>query len=289
MKIQRAGNTETALCFITFIENNINISLIEKNEIQKLKILYVDWIYKTAGYYDKDVITKDKFTLNDFTPNLIKYINMLINSYKNSDILNTAFLEKFENNILYKYKNEYLQYLNPMQIQQPYIFYMYQLKPYILNKKVLVISSFKKLIECQIKKGNLNILYNEIYKDTIFINYNYPYKFINDGPDNNVFETLDKIKSNISKIEFDISILSCGADGGILTDYIHSDMKKDAIYIGGHLSAMFGVFGKRFNNTNYNDYFKDKKISDITPYIITSIPEEERPKNYEKIENGCYW
>ena len=67
------------------------------------------------------------------------------------------------------------------------------------------------------------------------------------------------------------------------------DMKKDAIYIGGHLSAMFGVFGKRFNNTNYNDYFKDKQISDITPYIITSIPEEEKPKNYEKIENGCYW
>ena len=293
MKIQRPGNTEINLCFILYIEeSNFELTKNECIHINNIKSGLIDWLYKTGGYYDKSVSQKTNYTIDDYTPLLKKYLNDLLNSYKNSDKLFIYFLNTFKSEVLNKYTENYIKYLNTNTLNNTQYYEMSDLDEYIYNKKVLVISCFKDLIEKQINDGNLDILYNDKYNTTRFINYNFPYKFFNNGPDNNTYETLDKIKNDISNINFDIAILSCGADGGILTDYIDSYLKKDAIYIGGHLPILFGIFGNRQKRDNpdfYNNYYKNKKYENILNYIITEIPEIYKPKNYKQIENGCYW
>jgi hypothetical protein len=293
MKIQRPGNTEMGLCFIYFIEeNNFKLTNADKLNIISTKKCLIDWLYKTAGYYDKNVPQKEKYTIADYTPLLKKYLSDLLNCYKNSEKIGMFFLKSYPQDVFVKYTENYLNYLNPKKQNNTAYFYMNDLDEYIYNKKVLVISCFKELIEKQINNGNFDVLYNDRYNTTTFINYNYPYKFYNDGPDNNVFETLDKIKKDIENIDFDIAILSCGADGGILTDYIDSHLKKDAIYIGGTLPILFGIIGNRHkqeDQNKYNSYYKNKKYENILNYIITEIPEIYKPKVYKQIENGCYW
>ena len=76
---------------------------------------------------------------------------------------------------------------------------------------------------------------------------NFPYCFNNNGPHQNYFETCDfmfnLIKEN--KDNFDIVLLSCAAYGHILTHKVHSELKKDSIYVGANIQEMFGISSKR--------------------------------------------
>jgi hypothetical protein len=69
----------------------------------------------------------------------------------------------------------------------------------------------------------------------------------------------------------------------MLTHKIHSELNKDAIYIGGPVTNLFGILSSRELKHGMG---KDVKLNE---YWITSIPESFRPKNYKNIEDGCYW
>ena len=292
MKLQRLGNTENCLTYIYFLEEILkkDYNNEELKSINNHKKTYIDWIYKTAGYYDKSVKIKSRYTLNDYTINLKTYISNLLESYRDSDILYIPFFKSFEKTVLSKYMDEYRKYLNAiLLVENGFIYYLKTIKSYILNKRVLLITPFSELIKDQVDNNNFNVLYNNIYKDTNFIYYKFPYKFMNTGPDNNNFETLEKIKNEIKDIEFDIALLSCGADAGIISNYIN-EIGKDAIYIGGNLPIMFGIFGKREKNNAGNKLlYENENIDDFSPYIITDIPDKYKPENYKQIEDGCYW
>ena len=292
MKIIRIGNTELNLTFIHFIECNYK-DLLKTNEINKIneiKYIYIDWIYKTAGYYDKNVKIENKYNLSHYTDNLKKYINELLESYKNSDILYIPFIRCInEYTELQKYIKPFIKYLNCNMIDHGFIYYLKYIKSFILNKKVLLITPFSDLIKQQIENNNFNVLYNDIYKNTKFVYYTFPYKFFNTGEHNNNFETLEIIKNEISKLDFNVALLSCGSDAGLLADYIHS-LNKCSIYVGGNLPVFFGIFGKREKENSKNKLlFENENINDFAPYIITEIPDKYKPSKYNEIENGCYW
>lgn len=94
------------------------------------------------------------------------------------------------------------------------------------------------------------------------------------------FEALDYMTEEISKIDFDIALLGCGAYGMPLASRI-KDMGKISIYMGGVLQMLFGIKGKRWDKIHvasalYNDYWK--------------YPEEKFvPKQSYRVEGGCYW
>lgn len=148
------------------------------------------------------------------------------------------------------------------------------------NKKVLVISSFDGLIKKQYESGNLYKIYEKFPNLISLETIKFPYCFGNCGPDENYFETLDKIFTEVKNIDFDIAILGCGSYGHMLCHKISTELKKDAIYVGGSVQTLFGILSSRekeHGKIKYNEYW------------ITSIPEEYRPTNYKNIENGCYW
>ena len=79
-----------------------------------------------------------------------------------------------------------------------------------------------------------------------------------------------------------IAFVSCGGYANPICSHIYSK-GKSAMYIGGVLQMYFGILGNRWIQERndvvhlfYNEYWKRPKVS-------------ERPLNYGKIENGCYW
>lgn len=96
------------------------------------------------------------------------------------------------------------------------------------------------------------------------------------------FEALDVMKDQISKIDFDVCILGCGAYGFPLAAYIKG-MGKKAIHLGGVTQLLFGIKGARWENyivypymNLYNEYW-------VRP------GEKYRPKNAAVVEGACYW
>jgi hypothetical protein len=291
MKIIRIGNTELNLTFMYYVEfYHENLTNNEIKKINEIKSRYIDWIYKTAGYYDKNVKIENTYNLRHYTENLKNYIGGLLESYRNSDILYNPFIRVLYEYIeLHKYIKPFLKYLNCNMIEAGCIYYLKNIKSFILNKKVLLITPFSDLIKQQIENNNFNVLYNNIYKNTEFVYYTFPYKFFNTGEQNNNFETLEIIKNEINKLDFDVALLSCGADAGYLSDYIHG-LNKCSIYIGGNLPVFFGIFGKREKQNSKNKFlFENENINDFSPYIITEIPDKYKPPKFNDIENGCYW
>jgi hypothetical protein len=51
---------------------------------------------------------------------------------------------------------------------------------------------------------------------------------------------------------------------------------------GGEITYHFGICSKRHP-------FNQNKYHNSEDYWIKEIPEEYKPKDYMKIENGCYW
>ena len=57
---------------------------------------------------------------------------------------------------------------------------------------------------------------------------------------------------------------------------------KSTCVVGGDLNTYFGIASKRFYDFNKGN-IENKE------YWIIDIPDEYKPNDYKKIENGCYW
>ena len=142
-----------------------------------------------------------------------------------------------------------------------------------------------ELMKFQYDKGNIHKINENFPVLTNIITYTMPYTFFNDGPDNNIFETLNKINNDINNLDFDCAIVSAGAYSCLIANNISID--KHVIVIGGHLLHMFGIICKRhasplsgytFNNIEYWINVPDNYK-----------PDNYKPENYLNIEGGCYW
>lgn len=283
MKITRPGNTEFHLIFAQYCEDNHNLSYNEIIEINNIKSCYIDWLYKTAGYYDTNIAQLIHYRHPEhYTPLLKEFIYKMMESLKNSDYFYGK-IWMLTHCSIYKYFNNFVTFLSIKHICNglPHI---YTIIPHIQNKRVLIISSFSELIEQQINNGNVSSI-QPSFNSSTFITYKFPYMFMNSGPDNNSFETLQKISNDIKENynDFDIALLSCGCYGSFLTDMIHTEMRKDAIYVGGILPFYFGIIGKRELNE------VDKHYKNHRDKLIIEVPAQYRPDCYKQIEDGCYW
>lgn len=285
MKIVRLGSTETSLLFLTFVLKNYKL----ENHIQEYVIRTimscVNWLYSTSGYYDKSVKGEHfNFDNTALTPNYYAFINHLEQSIGNCEItqffvhegLVMQLLNNFKEDFIKKYSIKNFTILNGTEFQDR----IDNIFSKMNNKKVLVISSFDGLIKKQYESGNLNKIYanypNIIKLETI----KFPYCFHNNGPHNNYFDTLRIVFKQIKKIDFDIAILGCGAYGHMLCHKIDTELKKDAIYVGGSIQTLFGIISSREKEHGKIKYDEN---------WISEIPDDYRPTNYKLIENGCYW
>lgn len=94
------------------------------------------------------------------------------------------------------------------------------------------------------------------------------------------FDALDYMTEEVSKKDFDIALVGCGAYGFPLSARI-KQMGKSAIHMGGALQTMFGIKSARGDMNNY--------IKSIYNDAWVYPDEKDKPKGFEKVEGGCYW
>jgi hypothetical protein len=146
-------------------------------------------------------------------------------------------------------------------------------------KKILVIHPFEETIRKQYKKRELIFNQTEILPDFELVTYK---PFQNMGKiDSDFFYSIEKMKDDISKLNFDIALIGCGAFGLPLGSFIKNDMEKTAVHLGGCLQILFGIMGKRWTT--------NQKIMKFYNENWTYPNKDERPQNFLLVENGCYW
>ena len=93
-------------------------------------------------------------------------------------------------------------------------------------------------------------------------------------------EAYEKMRCAISAMEFDVAILGCGAYGLPLGAQIKS-IGKIAIHLGGATQLLFGISGKRWaDKPSFQAIMTDEWRFPL---------ENEKPRNLEMVEEGCYW
>lgn len=94
-------------------------------------------------------------------------------------------------------------------------------------------------------------------------------------------EALDYMKNEISKKDFDVALIGCGAYGMPLAAYVKG-LGKVGIQLAGWTQMLFGVYGERWVSQQ-SEYSKF-----INEYWVRPN-ENETPQKAKDIESGCYW
>lgn len=160
------------------------------------------------------------------------------------------------------------------------------------GKKVLVVHPFVETIKSQYSKKNLLFDNKDIWPD-------YELKTLravqsnagNEVPFTDWFDALKWMEDEIAKIDFDFAIIGCGAYGLSLAATIKR-MGKKAIHLGGGSQLLFGIKGKRWENTNYGwPVFPDMNCKYYTLFNDYWVRPntKEIPVNANKVEGACYW
>lgn len=151
------------------------------------------------------------------------------------------------------------------------------------GKRLLIISPFEDSIKKKIE--NRKEIYDvDLFPDCEFV-FIKPPQTQGDQESREFDIELDDFYLKLEKMkdEFDIALCSCGGYGNIVCDYIYDKMNKSAIYVGGVLQMYFGIYGSRWI----------RERPDILRIYLNkywSRPEDnEKPKNFQKVEGSCYW
>lgn len=93
-------------------------------------------------------------------------------------------------------------------------------------------------------------------------------------------DALVQIKRELEREEFDVAIVGCGAYGLPAGAHVKS-LGKVCVHLGGATQILFGISGARWRD---NPAFQALQ----TPAWRVPL-ESERPENWKKVEDGCYW
>lgn len=211
--------------------------------------------------------------------NIEKYVDLILNNVNKIDYIGYWDLRS-QNYILNNYMNK--TKIVPFESLEPYRFNVPWSKC-LEGKRVLVIHPFAKTIMEQYKKRELLFKNQNILPKFELIAFKSVQSIGGecDSKDySSWFDALNDMHERIKKIDYDIALIGCGAYGMPLSIMIKEDGKQ-AIHVGGSLQIMFGIKGKRWE--------KEKHVQEMINENWCSPLEEEKPKRYLSVENGCYW
>ena len=155
---------------------------------------------------------------------------------------------------------------------------------YLEGKKVLVVHPFVDSIKSQYKNNRERLFEDSDvlpeFKDLILV------KAVQSIVGTKTiykdwFEALKHMEDEISRLDFDIALIGCGAYGMPLAAHVKR-MGRQAVHLAGWTQMLFGVYGNR--------WIQDQPVCGkfINDYWIRPL-ESEKPKGAEKVEGGCYW
>lgn len=155
------------------------------------------------------------------------------------------------------------------------------------GKKVVVVHPFAELIETQYLNKRELLFKNKSVLPKFELRTVKAVQSIGGECNNfeNWFEALEWMKSEISKKDYDIALIGCGAYGFPLAAYVKRAGKK-AVHLGGVLQLLFGIKGSRWENKNYHPAFD---YTTLFNEHWVKAGKEYMPSIAHEIEGGCYW
>lgn len=218
--------------------------------------------------------------------NVEKFCELMITDSKQLDVLVSWLNDEFyfKNSISAKYKIQGL-FIDPFWAKQPWT-------KALENKTVLVVHPFAQLIKKQYENKR-QYLFSNADILPMFKLHVIPAIQSLGGAKNGFdswFDALEYMKQEISKIDFDICLLGCGAYGFPLAAYVKS-LGKKAVHIGGSLQLLFGIKGARWENPAYgfSELGKEGCYLSLMNENWVRPNKEGRAINAESVESGCYW
>lgn len=233
----------------------------------------LEWLFNTSGFFADDYDDKNKA--------VDQYAQLTIDGLVECDYLSATFPPKIYMPFFFKY---YAKNATPTFSDFGPYFKIPIEKTWIRalsGKKVLVINSFTDSIEYQYRRKD-KLIKDKAYElpDFELITYKTYVTQVGERPGGykNFFQVLDKMISDIKKIDFDVALIGAGAYGFPIAVEIKR-MGRIAIETCGKTPTFFGVYGERDLKDGVEKYMTDAWIR----------PMEEPPKKFKEIENGCYW
>lgn len=184
-------------------------------------------------------------------------------------------------------QNVHLETLYPFFVEKPWT-------RALKGKKVLVIHPFEETIQAQYKIRDKLFAHSDVLPEFELITL----KAIQSAADIKVpykdwFEALKYMEDQIDAIDFDICILGCGAYGLPLAAHIKR-LGKKSFHIGGGLQLLFGIKGKRWDDSNYGKQYNNNDLfakpycnlyndNWSKPFVL------DTPKEANKVDGACYW
>lgn len=149
------------------------------------------------------------------------------------------------------------------------------------GKKVLVVSPFSEEVKSQYQRRELLWENKDILPEFELDTLDSVWYFAGckDERFSNWFEALDYLYKEIMKKDFDIVLLGCGPFGFPLATMV-KNAGKQAIHMGGAVQILFGIKGKRWDDSSVGGYYNE--------YWIRP-GEKTKPKDAEKLDKECYW
>lgn len=247
-----------------------------------LKAYLDDFLHGRVSVYHKNILDS-LCRLSGFFPNNLqlgeKFYNLVLEDMREIDVLASyIYEEKYINKYLNCVKVDLDGYYAPFMWQNPWT-------KYLKGKKVLVVHPFVDSIRYQYEHNREKLFDNPDvlpeFKELLTVK---AVQTISDQQDERFdtwFDALQFMKNEISKLDFDIALIGCGAYGMCLAAHVKR-MGKQAVHLAGWTQMLFGVYGERWikDQPQYSKY--------INEYWIRPL-ESEKPKGAEKVENGCYW
>lgn len=222
-----------------------------------------------AGFFPNDVRLGEKY-----------YLRML-SDMKEIDILGSyIYQEKYVNQFLtgVKKRINLEGYYAPFLWKNPWT-------RILKGKRVLVVHPFTESIRYQYEHNREKIWQDPNvlpeFKELLTIKAVQSIADAKEQPYKDWFEALKYMEDEISKLDFDIALIGCGAYGMCLAAHVKR-MGKIAVHLAGWTQMLFGVYGNRWlkDQPEYSKF--------INEYWIRPN-ENERPMGAEKVEGGCYW
>lgn len=211
----------------------------------------------------------------------LKYYKRMLCDMKEIDILGSyIYQEKYVNQFLTGVKKRINLdgYYAPFLWKNPWT-------RILKGKRVLVVHPFTESIRYQYEHNREKIWQDPDvlpeFKELITIKAVQSIADAKKQPYKDWFEALKYMEDEISKQDFDIALIGCGAYGMCLAAHVKR-MGKIAVHLAGWTQMLFGVYGKRWlkDQPQYSKF--------INEYWIRPN-ENERPQGAEKVEGGCYW
>ena len=152
----------------------------------------------------------------------------------------------------------------------------------LAGKKVLVVHPFSDTIQAQYAKRRCLFDDPEMLPDYELITYRAISSFAGiKTPYATWFDALDKMCTDISKIDFDVALIGCGAYGMSIGAFIKRELGRKALHLGGASQLFFGIKGHRWEPVpRYAKLFNEHWTHPLASDTIT---------NKSTIEGGAYW